>query len=91
MDYKDATQEFVSKDSTTVPVHQLFSEARGEETINKNIENFFVHTFIGNEVGAMSTYLTDSYQWDGDEASGTPLKNFTLVKLDNGSYLGKIL
>jgi hypothetical protein len=91
MNYKDAILEFVDENSTVVPVHQLFSEARDIESINQNIDNFFVHTFAGENVSGMSTYFTDSFQWEDYGNNTSQIKNFTFVQTDFGSYKGKVL
>ena len=91
MDYKDATLEFVDGASTTIPVRELFANARSLETINSNINNFFVHTDAGNNVAGMSTYLTDSFEWEEYGSNTTQLKNFTIVELDAETYKGKTL
>ena len=75
MDYKDATLEFVDGASTVIPVRELFANARSLETINSNINNFFVHTDAGNNVAGMSTYLTDSFSWDEYGKDTTQIKN----------------
>ena len=91
MDYKDATLEFVDGASTTKPVRELFANARSLDTIKANINNFFVHTDAGNNVPGMSTYLTDSFEWEETGTNVTQIKNFTIVELDTETYKGKTL